>query len=80
MREAGQRAPWVKSFGKSIRARNLGYDVSVGSPGQTVGVEVRRQDSLWGRECSGNFPWREIAWQRCLGNPRFSGGKSYQGA
>ena len=23
-----------------------------------------RQDSLWGRECSGNFPLQEIAWQQ----------------
>ena len=40
---------------------------------QTVGVEVGRQDSFWGRECSGNFPWQEIAWQRYISNPRFSG-------
>ena len=30
-------------------------------PVETVGVEVGRQENLWGRECSGNFPWREIA-------------------
>ena len=24
-------------------------------PVQTVGVEVGRQDNLWGRECSGNY-------------------------
>ena len=28
-------------------------------------------DSIWARECSGNFPWREIAWQRCIWQPPF---------
>ena len=40
-------------------------------------VLVGRQDNLWGRECSGNFRWREIAWQLCIGNPRFSGGGNH---
>ena len=66
-------APWVTFFGKSIYARNFGYDFTyVRPPVQTVGVEVGRQDSLWGREYSGNFPWREIAWQRCIWQPAFS--------
>ena len=38
-------------------------------PVQAVGVEVGRQDNIWGRDCSGNFPWREIVWQRCISNP-----------
>ena len=49
-----------KIGGKSIHARNFGYDVTyVRPPVQTVAVE--RQESLWGRECSANFPLREIA-------------------
>ena len=64
-------APWVRNFGKSIDTRNFGYDVSVGTPARTVGVEVGRQDRVWGQECSGNFPWREIAWQRCIRQPAF---------
>ena len=65
-------APWVRFFGKSIHPRNFGYDVTYARPPvQTVGVEVGRQDSLWERECSGNFPWREIAWQRCNWQPAF---------
>ena len=35
------------------------------------GMEVGRQDSLWGPDCSGNFPWREIAWQPCIWQPSF---------
>ena len=40
-------------------------------PVQTVGVEVGRQNSLWGREYSGNFPRREIVWQHCIWQPAF---------
>ena len=40
------RAPWVRFFGSSIDARNLGYDVNIRSP---FIVEVRVcQDNLWG--------------------------------
>ena len=38
---------------------------------QTVGAEVGREDSVWGRECSGNLPWWGIAWQRCNWEPAF---------
>ena len=38
---------------------------------QTAGVEVGRQNSLLGRECSSNFPWQEIARQRCIRQPAF---------
>ena len=56
-------APLVRFFGKSIDAGNFDYDVSVRPsarppvrpPVQTVWVEVGRQDSLWGRECSASF-------------------------
>ena len=70
--------PWVRFFGKCIHGRNLGFDVSVRPCIHTFGMEVLRQDSLWGRECSDNFSWREIASQRCIWQPgpRFSGGKS----
>ena len=67
--------PTVRFFGKSIHMREiLAMTSAYARPRvQTVGVEVGRQDSLWGPECSGNFPWREVAWQ----HRRFSGGKSY---
>ena len=46
-REKRSGAPWVRFFGKSIHARNFGYDVTfVRRPVQTVGVELGRQDSL----------------------------------
>ena len=61
----------AKSFGTSIHARNFGNDVSVRPTVQTVGKEVGREDSLRGRECSGNFPWQEIAWQRSIWQPTF---------
>ena len=38
---------------------------------QTAGVEVGRQDNVWQRECSANFPWREIARQRSIWQPAF---------
>ena len=34
---------------------------------ETIGVEVGRQDSLWGRECSGYFSSRGSV---AFGNPR----------
>ena len=40
-------------------------------PVQTVEAEVGKKDSIWGRERSGNFPWWEIVWQRCIGNSIF---------
>ena len=55
-------APWVRFFGKSLHARNFVYDVSVRPTVETVRVEVGREYCVWGRECSGHFPWREIAW------------------
>ena len=40
-------------------------------PVQTVGVEVGRKESVWGREGSGNFPcWNSRA-SVAFGNPRF---------
>ena len=38
---------------------------------QTVGVEVGRNENLWGWECSGNFPWRVVTWKRCIWQPAF---------
>ena len=65
--------PWVRLFGKSTQPRNFGYAITyIRPPAQTVGGEVGRQDSLWGRECSGNFPWREIAWKRCIWQPAYT--------
>ena len=53
--------PWVRFFGKSIHARNFGYDVtsvhpSVCPPVQTVGVKMGRQDSLWDGSVRAIFP------------------------
>ena len=51
------------------------YDSSVRLPArphvQTVVVEVGRQDSLWGRKCSGIVSKREIGWQLCIWQPVF---------
>ena len=69
--KARQRSPIGKLFWKSIHARNFGYDVSVRPCVPTVGVEVGRQDSVWGQKCSDNSPWGKIAWQRCIWQPAF---------
>ena len=66
-------APWVIFFGKSpgypCEKFWLWRQQYVRPPVETVGVEVGRQDSLWGWESSsGNFTWREIAWQWCWPN------------
>ena len=62
-------APWVRFFGKSIHARNFGYDLThvqsyVHPPVQTVGVEVGRQDSLQGREFSGGNHISDEQWDK----------------
>ena len=48
--QARQRSTVGKIFWEIYPARKFSYDVSVHRPCvQTVGVEVGRQDSLWGR-------------------------------
>ena len=75
-REARQWSIMGKIDLGSLSMREMLVKTHVCPPVQTVVVEAGKQDSLWGLECSGNFPW-EIAWQRCISNPRFFGGKSY---
>ena len=69
-------------FGKSIDARNFGYEVSftpVRPRVQTVGVEVGSQDSLWDGNVRAIFLGGKSRGSVTFGNPPFSGGKSYYG-
>ena len=62
-RKARQRTSMGKTFWEIYRyATNFGCDVRVRPTVQIVGVEVGRKEGLWGRGCSGKFPWRDIAW------------------
>ena len=60
-RSSGGKVHQQSTMGKILweiyQRRNFGYDVSICLSLQTVRVEVGRQDSLWGRDCYGNFPW-----------------------
>ena len=57
-------APWVRFFGKSIHARNFGYDASVHPSVQTVGSV--RAIFLGGKSrgsiafCNPRFFWQEV--------------------
>ena len=67
-------ALWVIFLGNLSMREMSAYASPPRRPVQTVGVEVGREDRLWGRECSGNFSSRQIAWQRCIWQPVFLAG------
>ena len=71
-------APWVRFFGKSIRARNFDYDVSVRPPAFPYRLSGWRW--LWVALGIGVFGQVSLAGNRmanvAFGNPRFSGRKS----
>ena len=60
-RQARQQSTMDKIFREIYPCKKFGLCRHVRRSVQTVGVEVERQDSLWGRECSGNLAGNRAA-------------------
>ena len=75
--QSNSGASWVRNFEKSIDARNFGYNFSVRTPVQTVGVEVRGKTASGDGIVRAIFLGRKSRGSVAFSNPSFSGGKSY---